>query len=179
VEVVSRWETGLSVGEHEALSRLLAAAFPRAADIFGGQSWNLARKEARLWLAEDGRPVAHLAVQRRLIGTAAGDMLVAGVGEVAVAPDRQRDRLGTALVHALSERLRGELAADVAFLVCAAPVAGFYTRTGWTQVDNTMRYLAADAVTVREDTPIAMILPGRRPVTDWPGGLIDLRGQIW
>jgi hypothetical protein len=24
-----------------------------------------------------------------------------------------------------------------------------------------------------------LVMPGRRPVTDWPGGLVDLRGLPW
>ena len=49
--MVSRWETGLTADDHQALSALLVAAFPGQPGVFAGRSWAWARKEARLWLA--------------------------------------------------------------------------------------------------------------------------------
>ena len=83
----SRWETALTTADHTALSALLAAAFSNEDGGFTTQSWGWARKEARLWLADSaGRPVAHLAVERRLVDVGGAEVLVAGVGDVGVSP---------------------------------------------------------------------------------------------
>jgi predicted N-acetyltransferase YhbS len=179
-QVVSRWETELTAADHAALRDLLAAAFPRAAAIFTRQSWNLSRKELRIWLADDGdRPLAHLAVQRRLIAAGPAEVLVAGVGEVAVSPAHQRTGLGRALMRALADRLGADLTADYGFLTTSHPLAAFYLEAGWTRIPATVRELDRDAVTVRTHQPAVMIRPGRRDPADWPPGPIDLRGQTW
>src|SRR5258706_12199702 len=121
MQVVSRWETGLTDEDHDALATLLGAAFERHAEEFAGRSWPLsyARKEARLWLAEESRrPVAHLAVERRLVGVAGTEVLVAGVGDVAVAPDMHGQGLGAALMREFEVRLRAEFSADYGFVQC-------------------------------------------------------------
>ncbi|UWP86335.1 GNAT family N-acetyltransferase [Dactylosporangium fulvum] len=109
MQIVARWETALTIDDHEALSVLLRAAFPAQAEQFDGRSWALSygRKEARVWLADDtGRPVAHLGLERRTVGVGGADVLVAGVGDVAVAPELQGRGLGAALMRALVD-LRG------------------------------------------------------------------------
>jgi nodulation protein A len=178
-----RWETELTADDHDALSTLLRAAFARHAQQFEGRSWPLsyARKEARIWLADDeGRPVAHLAVGRRLIGVAGTDVLVAGVGDVAVAPDQHGRGLGAILMRELDGRLRAEFAADFGLVQCGQDVLGFYQRTGWTPVPNRVRQVdTSDQRTVREGVGVTLIRPGRRPVPDWPEGLVDLRGLPW
>jgi predicted N-acetyltransferase YhbS len=181
--VVTAWETALTAADHDALAALLQAAFPGSA-FAPGRSWSAswARKEARVWLAEaDGTPVAHLALERRTVGSPAGDLLVAGVGDVAVAPAHHGRGLGAELMRALDAALRaGPFAADFGFLQCREAVAGFYARTGWTPVGNPTRHLAVDdARTVREGHWPTFVRPGRRPLTGWPDGLIDLRGLPW
>jgi predicted N-acetyltransferase YhbS len=179
MDLVTRWETDLTPADHAALSVLLAAAFPGAAATFTRQSWNLSRKELRIWLADSGRPVAHLAVQRRLIAVGDTEVLVAGVGEVAVSPDQQRTGLGRALMRALDGRLHADLVADYGFVMTSHPLAAFYSRAGWTQIPATVREVIADGVTVRTGRPAVLIRPGRRDPADWPPGLVDLRGQTW
>jgi predicted N-acetyltransferase YhbS len=181
-QVVSRWETALTEQDHAVLAALLRSAFPQfPAEFAAHRSWSLARKEARLWLADDaGHPVAHLAVERRLIDVGGTEVLVAGVGEVVVSPAVQGRGLGAALVGELRARLRTEFAADFGFLLCGEQVEGFYRRAGWSRVANPIRYLdLEDERTVREATSPTMVLPGRRAVADWPDGLADLRGLPW
>lgn len=183
MQVITRWETELTDADHDALSELLCAAFARNAEEFLGRSWpkSYARKEARIWLADDaGRPVAHLAVGRRLVGLAGRDVLIAGVGDVAVAPDLHGHGLGAALMRELDSRLRTAYAADFGFVQCGEEVAGFYRGTGWTQVANLVRYIdvANHRRTVEGGWP-TLVRPGRRAVTEWPDGLVDLRGLPW
>jgi aminoglycoside 2'-N-acetyltransferase I len=179
VEALLRWETALSPADHAALGGLLRAAFPGSE--FEGRSWpaSWARKEARLWLGDP--PVAHLGFERRTVGTARGDVLVAGVGDVAVAPGRQGQGVGGELMRALDRVLReGEFAADFGFLQCREAVIGFYASTGWTAVPNHTRHLSVqDARTVREGYWPTFVRAGRRPLSEWPDGLVDLRGLPW
>ncbi|WP_345144338.1 GNAT family N-acetyltransferase [Dactylosporangium darangshiense] len=183
MRVVTAWETALSEADHAALSALLQAAFP-GPEFAPDRSWpaSWARKQARIWLADaDGTPLAHLGIERRLAGTESGEVLIAGVGDVAVAPSHHGTGLGAELMRALDAHLRGgPFAADFGFLQCREAVAGFYARTGWTAVANPTRHLAvSDARTVREGHWPTFVRPGRRPLTDWPPGLIDLRGLPW
>jgi predicted N-acetyltransferase YhbS len=181
VDVTSRWETALTERDHSQLSELLQAAFPDQPGVFTGRSWAWARKEARLWLADGtGRPVAHLAVERRIIDVGGTEVLVAGVGEVAVSPHLHGQGLGMALMAEFRQRLRGGFAADFGFVQCGDDVRGFYRRAGWTQVANTVRHLdPGDERTVREGVWAALVMPGRRPLDGWPDGLVDLRGLPW
>jgi GNAT superfamily N-acetyltransferase len=181
VIVISRWETALTEADHAALSELLTAAFPRHPGLFVGRSWAMARKEARLWIADDaGVPLAHLALERRLVGVAGADVLVAGVGEVAVAPHLHGRGLGVRLMEELRPRLRGEFAADFGLLWCREEVVPFYLRAGWARVGNPVRYLdPGDERTVYEGVRPTLIMAGRRPVEEWPDGLVDLRGLPW
>jgi len=183
VRVITRWETELTDEDHDALSGLLRAAFASNADEFLGRSWpaSYARKEARIWLAdESGRPVAHLAVERRLIGVAGADVLIAGIGDVAVAPDMHGHGLGATLMRELDARLRTAYAADFGFVQCGDNVVGFYRSTGWTQVANPVRYVdtANHRRAVVGDWP-TLVRPGRRAVDEWPDGPVDLRGLPW
>jgi predicted N-acetyltransferase YhbS len=182
VKVVSQWETALTERDHAALAALLRAAFVGVPDEFTGlRSWAWARKEARLWLVDDsGTPMAHLAVERRLVAIDGADVLVAGVGEVAVSPDAQGHGLGAALIAELRARLRTEFVADFGFLLCGERVEGFYRRAGFIRVANRVRYLdPEDERTVREDNSPTMVMPGRRPIAEWPDGTVDLRGLPW
>lgn len=174
-----RWETGLTPGDHAALSALLRAAFP-GPEFEPDRSWpaSWARKEVRVWLEVSGAPVAHLGFERRLAGTPTGDVLLAGVGDVAVSPSHQGRGLGAALMRALADVLPD--AADFGFLQCREEVAGFYASTGWTRVDNPTRFVdVRDARSVREGVFPTFVRPGRRPLSGWPAGLIDLRGLPW
>ncbi|WP_432971747.1 hypothetical protein [Dactylosporangium sp. CA-233914] len=74
----------------------------------------------------------------------------------------------------------GPLAVDFGFLQCREAVTGFYASTGWTRVPNPTRFLSVrDARTVNEGEFPTFVRPGRRPLSEWPDGLIDLRGLPW
>ena len=176
-----RWETALTESDHAALSELLVAAFPEQPDVFTGRSWAWARKEARLWLTDGtSRPVAHLAVERRLVDVGGAEILVAGIGEVAVSPELHGRGVGAALMAEFRPRLRTVFAADFGFVQCGEGVLGFYRSVGWIPVPNVVRHLDPDdEQTVREGVWPALVTPGRRTRTEWPDGLVDLRGLPW
>jgi GNAT superfamily N-acetyltransferase len=190
--VVFRWETGLTPADHEALAGLLRATFGGAyPGVFDTRSWARARKEARLWLADgDGRPLAHLAAERRLVAVGDAEVLVAGVGEVAVDPERHGRGLGRALLAEFDRRLSAELAADFGFLQTERGAAGFYRSCGWTTVPNRVRAVDYhDEVSVvggpvspdqnPDEGESALVRPARLGLDQWPDGLVDLRGVSW
>ncbi len=176
-----RWETELDEREHQQLADLLRRAFARTPGAFADRSWERARKEARLWLAtEDDLPVAHLAVERRVVGVAGLDVLLAGVGDVAVDPAHQGAGLGRALVGALRAALATVLRADYALLQCGEDVADFYLRSGWTRVPNAVRQLnLGDQRTPELNHEPTMVMAGTRDLDAWPVGVVDLRGLPW
>jgi hypothetical protein len=80
----------------------------------------------------------------------------------------------------LRPRLRGEFAADFGFVQCGQSVFDFYRRTGWTPVTNQVRHLdTVDQRRVREGRFPTLVMAGRRPLREWPAGLVDLRGLPW
>jgi len=176
-----RWETSLTEADHAAVSELLTAAFPDQPNVFTGRSWAWARKEARLWLADSkGRPIAHLAVERRLIDVGGAEVLVAGIGEVAVSPELHGQGLGAMLMAEFRPRLHTEFAADFGFVQCGDDVRGFYRSAGWSPVPNVVRHLDPDDErSVREGVWSALVMAGGRALTEWPDGRVDLRGLPW
>jgi hypothetical protein len=63
---------------------------------------------------------------------------------------------------------------------------GLFVRRSWAmarkaaRVGNPVRYLdPGDERTVYEGVRPTLIMAGRRPVEEWPDGLVDLRGLPW
>jgi len=167
--------------EHRAISALLIDAFPRAAAHFATASWWGARPEYRLWLEEaDGTVVAHLDVERRVIGVGDRDVLVAGIGEVATHPARRGQGLGRRLMEELRPVLRRELPVPFGLLACLDEVVGYYERVGWLRLDQPTRFLHPESRTWVGHRGPTLILPAQATVDEWPrDGEIDLRGMPW
>ena len=63
-----------------------------------------------------------------------------------------------------------------------APIDGFYRKLGWKTVTNQHASLNDKGERILSDpkgTGISMIYPGRRPLEQWPDGLVDLNGRDW
>ncbi len=118
-----------------------------------------------MWLADSiGRPVAHLAVERRLVDVGGTEVLVAGIGEVGVSPELQGRGLGAALMDEFRGRLHTEFAGDFGFVQCGEQVLGFYRSAGWTPVPNVVRHLdPGDERTVREGNGLPWSWPAGAP----------------
>ena len=174
-------ECDLTAQDHAAISALLVAAFPEHAATFASSSWYAARPDHRLWLHQpDGAVVAHLDFERRRIGVGDDEVLVAGVGEVAVHPLWRGLGLGAALMERLRGVLRTDLPVDFAYLGCREEVVGFYERVGWHRIRHRVREVDPETGrwTVSEDP--TLIMPATEPLDRWPReGLIDLRGMWW
>jgi predicted N-acetyltransferase YhbS len=163
-------ETHLTEQQDAALRSLLSQAFPARATYFAKQSWWLPRPQWRLWLEDDGVPVAHLGLERRRIGVGDVDVYVTGVGHVCTDPARRGERLGRLLMDELRSRLTGP-----AFLTCADEVRGFYEAAGWVRVPGPV--VMENVYTTEEitdDVHAAMVL-GTFP----SGTPFDLRGLPW
>ncbi len=174
-------EDDLTEGEHRAIRELLVSSFPENATAFSATSYLGARPEYRLWLEDtQGEILAHLDFERRLVGVGADEVLVAGIGEVAVRPDLQGRGLGRALMQELRRVLAVDTPAQFGLLYCLEEVAGFYARTGWHRVYQPTRSADPHSGEVYEEIETTFVLPGTEPLERWPGvGTIDLRGEGW
>jgi nodulation protein A len=166
-------ETDLTEEQDAQLRQLLAIGFPERASHFERQSWWLARPQWRLWLSDDdGRPLAHLGIERRRIGVNDHDVYVAGVGHVCTHPDQRGRGLGRELMH----HLRAVMPAPVGFLTCGRHVVGFYEAAGWREVpgpvEMTNVYTGERMVSTSHPP---MVLGDGFPA----GSPIDLRGLPW
>ena len=171
----SLWEDDVAGHEHEALAGLLRRCFPRSrAGFDGASSWLSARPELRVVGYEGERPVAHLGVLRRFVQVGDGAQLVGDVGLVAVDPDRQGSGLGAELLDRGAAALRG-LDLPFGFLTCGEQVAGFYATAGWVRVDNPVRMIRRDQ-RVQVYGGVAMVLPVRAGMSEWPAGGLDRNG---
>ncbi|MGI8855483.1 MAG: GNAT family N-acetyltransferase [Thermomicrobiales bacterium] len=174
-------EDALADADHDAIKRLLIAAFPQTAEIFAVASYWGARPEYRLWLeGDDGEMVAHLDFERRVIRVGGREIVVAGVGEVATHPDWQQKGLGRRLMREFHTILCTEIPVPFGFLNCLEAVAGFYTSVGWRRMPQSTRERDRITGAWAEHTLPAMVLPAVAPIDAWPcEGLIDLCGAPW
>ena len=177
----AHWEDDLAAADHEALAGLLRRCFPRSRAGFAGtESWASGRPELRLVARVDGRPAAHAAVLRRFLQLDGGQLggvgaqLVGDVGLVGVDPDRQGTGLGADLLARTAVALHG-LDLPFGFLTCGEQVAGFYGTAGWVRVDNPVRMIRRDQ-RVQVYGGVAMVLPVRAGMSEWPAGRLDRNG---
>jgi nodulation protein A len=171
----THWEDDLAAADHEALAGLLRRCFPRSRAGFpGAESWASGRPELRLVARVEGRPVAHVAVLRRFLQLEGGAQLVGDVGLVGVDPDRQGSGLGADLLARTAAALR-QLDLPFGFLTCGEQVAGFYSTAGWLRVDNPVRMIRRDQ-RVQVYGGVAMVLPVRAGMSEWPAGRLDRNG---
>jgi GNAT superfamily N-acetyltransferase len=179
IEVRLVAEPDLTPEDDAAIRELLVAAFPRAADRFRRHSWWGSRPDHRLLLVRAGRLVGHLDLERRVIEVGSADVLVAGIGAVAVHPDAQRQGLGRRLVEELLRVLLTEVPVSFGYLTTGPADAAFYTAVGLTRIEATVRYQDPDSGVWEVADPLNFVLPAGSPLSAWPPGPIDLRGTPW
>jgi aminoglycoside 2'-N-acetyltransferase I len=174
-------EDDLTPAQQEAIRQLLIRAFARTARRFATATYWGARPEFRLWLETPASMVvAHLDYERRMVGVGDRDILIAGVGEVAVHPDWQGRGLGRRLLDECRAILEAHTPVDYGYLNCLAEIAGFYTAVGWQRTDQPSVRLHPDTGERTLWTGATMILPVREPLERWPPEeTVDLRGMSW
>jgi GNAT superfamily N-acetyltransferase len=169
----------LTPEDDQAIRLLLADAFPRERDRFLRTSWWGTRPDARQLLELDGRPIAHASLERRVIEVGSDEVLVAGIGDVAVHPDHQRRGVGRVLFEAILRTLLTDLPVPFGVLACGPSVTGFLAAVGLTRLEVTHRYRDADTGNWEVSDGPAFVLPAGASIAEWPPGPLDLRGTSW
>jgi len=174
-------EDDLTPEHHRRISDLLVLAFARYAELFRNASYYYSVPHYRLWLEDEaGDMVAHLDFECRTIGVNGADVLIAGIGEVAVHPDKHGQGLGRELFVRLFPILRDQCKVDFGFLQCRDQVVGFYQSVGWHKLSQNIH--EEDIKTGETIVAIgnALILPVCKPLSGWStAGDVDLRGLPW
>jgi nodulation protein A len=179
IEVRLVAEADLTPEDDAAIRELLVAAFPGVGERFLRRSWWGSRPDHRLLLVHGGRLVGHLDLERRVIEVGSADVVVAGVGAVAVHPDLQRHGLGRRLIEELLRVLLTDVPVSFGYLTTGAADAAFYRAVGLTQIDATVRYRDPETGAWEVADPLNFVLPAGSPLAAWPPGPIDLRGTPW
>ncbi|NOY41922.1 MAG: GNAT family N-acetyltransferase [Planctomycetes bacterium] len=126
-----------------------------------------------LFIRENGQIIAHAAVLPRTIGTAAGDMVIAGLTRVCTAPEQRGRGLGEIVVRAVFE-LVDDGTFPFSLFQTTLEVRPFYEKLGATIIENPIiNSLEKDAHGSPFWDKEIMRYPGSG---NWPGGEIDLRG---
>jgi aminoglycoside 2'-N-acetyltransferase I len=136
--------------------------------------------DMHLLVTHGSEVVAHAGFERRVIAVGEHDVAVGGTGGVLVSDHARGGGLGGRLMSHLARTMRSAAGIEYGYLGCRPEVVPFYASSGWRLVTATERSrsrLDGTAV-VTTDAPI-LILPVLRTVSDWPAGVIDLRGTPW
>ena len=110
------------------------------------------------WLVrEEGRLIAHVAVQRRWF--LVGKRYLEGwfVGTVCTVPDRQRSRIASELLRVVHQDLRQQ-ELPFAVLNCAKSLIGFYKGVGYSLVADRGTYLRGGRAVTDNDSALAIAL---------------------
>lgn len=160
----------LADAELSAVRALLDEAFD---GDFGDHDWQHALGGTHALVHVEGRLVGHGSViQRQLLH--GGRMLRAGYVEaVAVAPDRRRQGVATAVMDALEAVIRADH--DLGALSASEDGAGLYAARGWLLWEGPTSVLTTEGTRrTPEDDGSVFVLPGPRP-----GPVpLDLRGEL-
>ncbi|WP_237704722.1 GNAT family N-acetyltransferase [Nesterenkonia sp. F] len=124
--------------------------------------------------------VGHVGWARRVIDVGGAEVVIAGVGGVLVSCSWRGRRLGERLMSAAAQSMQAAQDIDFGYLGCHEGVVPFYTACGWRRITAVEHFIGRDgAPAVEEAEAPLLVLPIRRPVEEWPGGEIDLRGRAW
>jgi predicted N-acetyltransferase YhbS len=183
---VETWDScSFTAEQAQAIGELIAKVWPKpnvtAADraaqqlAIGRQYRGSASRGPRAFVVfEDGRVVAHAAIVPRTVGTAAGDLTIAGLSRVGVDPEVRGRGLGELVTHAaLAVADEGEF--PFVLFQTNKRVQPFYEKLGAVVVENPIVNLLADDPT---SNPFWDEVVMRYPAEGtWPAGTIDLRGS--
>ena len=121
-----------------------------------------------------GELIAHIAVHDKQIGTAAGELRMAGIAEVCVHPQYR----GRGLVRDLLATAHAWLAAQGIPVAMLFGDKKHYASSGYRNISNPIRHRNSETgVWITEPSDWAMVKPLGN--LDWPAGVVDLRGPTF
>ena len=174
--IAVRRTADLDAAELTAVRAFLNEAFD---GDFADEDWAHALGGVHVLVRDEGRLVGHGSVVRRQLRHG-GRTLRAGYGEaVAVAPDRRRQGIATAVMDALEAVIRTDH--ELGALSASEDGAGLYAARGWVRWEGPTSVLAPEGTRrTPEDDGSVHVLPGPVPL-DPRGELIcDWRaGDVW
>ncbi|WP_242090374.1 GNAT family N-acetyltransferase [Curtobacterium sp. DN_7.5] len=181
-----RWEvveeSALTLADHEAITALLAQAFPDWSHWFlGSRSWSGMQPERRVLARDaDGVALAHVGIRRMFISVGSEDVLVGDTGLVAVSPRLQGAGMGRDLLERARSVLEG-LDVPFGFLGTGEDRVPFYAKLGWHHLDEVVTdytaFTAEGAGMPMTEQGGWMVLPVASPLEDWPAGPVRLNAQ--
>lgn len=162
----ARRTADLDDATRSAVRALLDAAFD---GDFGDHDWAHALGGTHALVHAGGRLVGHGSVVPRELRHRGRSLRAGYVEAVAVAPDRRRQGVGTAVMDALEEVLRA--AYDLGALSASEDGAGLYAARGWLLWEGSTSVLTAEGTrrTPGDDGSV-YVLPGAVP--------LDRRGEL-
>lgn len=145
------------------------------------QPYGYAPADRHVVAVSAGEVVGHVGLQRRSIDVGGREVEVAGVGGVLVSSSLRTGGVGRLLLDAAGAVITDPLGSDFGYLGCREEVASFYVSCGWHRIR--VRESFTDPRTgrfvVQDPGPPLLVHAGLRPVEQWPGGDVDLRGRPW
>ena len=174
--IAVRHTAELDDAELAAVRGLLDAAF---GGDFADEDWQHALGGVHVLVRDEGRLVGHGSVVRRQL-LQGGRLLRAGYVEaVAVAPDRRRQGLATAVMDALAAVIRADH--DLGALSASEDGAWLYAARGWLLWEGPTSVLATGGNRrTPEDDGSVYVLPGPVPLDPRGELTCDWRaGDVW
>jgi GNAT superfamily N-acetyltransferase len=122
-----------------------------------------------------GTLVTQLCLLKREINVGTEAIWIAGLGGVATDPQWQRHGFALQILREAEKYMRDVIRVAFGLLICDKEIQSYYTRCGWINVAQSLRYSLAGQSRVLNTC--VMILPLTNQV--WPSGEIDLCGSPW
>jgi predicted N-acetyltransferase YhbS len=178
MNIATTLERNLTDAHAEEIRALQQAAFPQTEEFRTQRHWHTPIAADDCWVGArvEGRLIGSVCVMFRTVSTAIGDLRIGGIGNVCSHPDARGLGAAKACMRAAGAII--EATCDFGLLGCGDVVLAFYAGLGWSKIDNEVIWTDADGHRQAHD-PNVMILPGTRPLAQWPDGTIDLNGPNW
>ena len=173
---VVRRTADLDDAELAAVRELLDRAF---AGDFADEDFAHALGGMHALVHDEGRLVGHGSVVRRQLRHGGRTIRAGYVEAVAVAPDRRRQGIATAVMDALEALIRTDH--DLGALSASEDGAGLYAARGWLLWEGPTSVLAPEGIRpTPEDDGSVFVLPGPTPLDPRGELTCDWRdGDVW
>lgn len=169
IENIADLEVGPELDQE--LRELLILCFPDTPQ-FREHRYYLEPPLHRWFIRDGGLLISHVCLHRRIVGTIQGDLRIGGIAEVCVRPTHR----GRGLVRQILDKVHEwDLSSDFQMLFGKEEV---YRSSGYRTVHNLLRYLDLKHNKWLTN-PLAGMMIRPSAMTDWPAGMIDLRGPVF